>query len=63
MAENSSFDDRVSATSSRLAGEVGGRRRQQVTTSASLKTLSLRDMEEREDGSRSKGDVDDALDR
>eukprot|EP00903_Cladosiphon_okamuranus_P013127 g12243.t1 len=39
------------------------RRRQQITTSASLKTLSLRDMEEREDGSRGKGDVDDALDR
>lgn len=63
MTDSSSHGDRVSTLSPRIAGEVGGRRRQQITTSASLKTLSLRDMEEREDGSTSKGKVDDALDR
>lgn len=64
MTENSSDGDRkVSTSSPRSAAEVGGRRRQQVTTSASLKTLSLQEMEEREDDSRSRGKVDDALDR
>lgn len=61
-AENSSYGGRESASSPRIAGEVGGRRRQ-ITTSASLKTLSLHEMEEREDGSRSKGNAYDALDR
>ena len=60
--ENDSRGDGVIAPSPRLAGEVGERRRQQITTSASLKTLSLRDMEERGVGSTSKG-VDDALER
>lgn len=64
VAENSSCGDRVSTSSPRIAGEVvGGRRRQQITTSASLKTLSLRDMEERGAGSTREGKVEDTLDR
>lgn len=61
--KNSSCGDRVSRSLPRLAGEVDGRRRQQVTTIASLKTLSLPEMEEREDDSTSQRKVDDALDR
>lgn len=55
---------RTTTKSGETTGEIkSGERRRQIMTSASLKTLSLREMEEREDGSGSRGHGDDALDR